>query len=330
MRAIRYTRFGPAETVLEPVELPTPDPAPGEVLVELRASGVNPSDVKLRAGARPGSTMAFPFVVPHSDGAGVIVACGEGVAPERRGQRVWIWNGQWRRQMGTAASHICLPAEQAVPLPEPASFAEGASLGIPAQTACAAVLGEGPVEGRCVMVTGAAGAVGRYAVQMARLAGAEVIATISSAEKAAHASSHANPPHHLIDYRREDVAERVMAITQGKGIDRLIEVDFGANIEVTEQIMADNGRIVSYASMAAPTPALPFYSLMFRNIRLWMLLDYLLEAPLRRDCEAQLGRWLEAGSLSHAIRATRPLEKTAEAHALVEDGGGLGNVIVEI
>ncbi|MEL6774482.1 MAG: alcohol dehydrogenase catalytic domain-containing protein, partial [Pseudomonadota bacterium] len=164
MKAALYRSFGPAADVLEIVEMPTPDPGPGEVLVELRASGVNPSDVKLRAGARPGATMAYPYIVPHSDGAGVIVAAGEGVDQARIGQRVWLWNGQWRRQHGTAASHIALPAALTAPLPEGTDFAAGACLGIPAVTAWTAVLGDGPVSGQRVLVTGGAGSVGRYAV----------------------------------------------------------------------------------------------------------------------------------------------------------------------
>ncbi|MEM7499485.1 MAG: NADPH:quinone reductase [Pseudomonadota bacterium] len=329
MQAIRYTRFGPAREVLEAVELPTPDPVQGEVLVELHASGVNPSDVKLRAGARPGATMTHDYAVPHSDGAGVIVAVGEGVERARERERVWIWNGHWRRQHGTAASHIALPAEQAVSLPEPCSFAEGACLGIPALTAWAAVLGDGPVEGKRVMVTGAAGSVGRYAVQIARLAGAEVIATVSAARRG-HATSHRHPAHHLIDYRADTVAERVMAITGGEGVDRLVEVEFGGNLETTAAIMAEGGSIATYASGAVPQPVLPFYPMMFRNLRLWMLLDYLLEPAMRRRGEADLGRWLAEGALDHAVAGTYPLAACADAHEAVEAGEKNGTVVVTI
>lgn len=326
MKAVWYEGFGPAADVLVHGEMPTPAPQAGEVLVRLHASGVNPSDVKLRAGARPGATMAWPRIVPHSDGAGVIEAVGSGVEPARVGQRVWVWNGQWRRPFGTAAEYIALPAGQAVPLPDGTGFAEAACFGIPAMTAWAAVLGDGPVAGQWVLVTGGAGSVGRYAVQMARLAGARVITTVSGAAKAAHAG----PADHVINYREEDVAARVLEITGGRGINRVVEVDFGANVAVTEKVIAERGTIAAYASAAAMAPVIPFYPLMFRNTRLWMLIVYLLDPEMRRRGEAQLATWLEQGALSHAVAMTFPLAETAAAHRAVEAGEKLGTVVVEI
>ena len=178
MRAITYTRFGPASEVLTLQDLPTPSPNAGEVLVRLAVSGVNPSDVKARAGGRPGVTEPpFPTIVPHSDGAGVIEAVGEGVDSSRVGERVWIWNGQWQRAFGTAAEYIALPSGQAVTLPEKTSFHEGAVLGIPGLTATHAVLGGGSVAGQTVLISGGAGTVGRLAVQVAKASGAHVLAT---------------------------------------------------------------------------------------------------------------------------------------------------------
>ena len=326
MQAVWYEGFGPAAEVLEHGEMPAPAPGAGEVLVRIHASGVNPSDVKLRAGARPGATMAFPRIVPHSDGAGVIEAVGEGVDATRKGQRVWVWNGQWRRAQGTAAELIALPAAQAVRLPEGTSFAEGACFGIPAMTAWYALMADGPIEGQTVLVTGGAGTVGRYAVQMARLAGAEVITTISSPEKAAHAG----PADHVLNYREEQVAPRVMEITGGRGVDRIVEVDFGVNQGISQQIIAEGGTIAAYASAGEMEPVLGFYPFMFRNVTLRMLIVYLLDAERRRKGEAQLTAWLEAGKLTHAVAATLPLAETARAHELVEAGGKLGTVVVEI
>ncbi len=326
MKAVWYQQFGTAGDVLTVGELPDPEPGPGEVLVRLHASGVNPSDVKLRAGARPGGRMEWPFVVPHSDGAGVVEAVGKGVDAGRVGQRVWVWNGQWRRQHGTAAELIAVPDEQAVFLPGNVSFEEGACLGIPAMTAWAAVMGDGPVEGRTVLVTGGAGSVGRYAVQMARIAGAEVITTVSGTKKAAHAG----PAHHVINYREEDVAARVLEITGGRGVDRIVEVDFGANLAVTEKVIAERGTVAAYASAGVMAPSLPFYPLMFRNRRLWMLIVYLLDPEMRRRGEAQLTTWLEQGALDHAVALTFPLADTVAAHRAVEAGEKLGSVVVEI
>ena len=165
MSAITYSRFGPASDVLTLQDLPTPSPKPGEVLVRLATSGVNPSDVKARAGGRPGVTEPpFPMIIPHSDGAGVVEAVGDGVDQSRVGERVWIWNGQWRRAFGTAAEYIALPSAQAVVLPENTSFGQGAVLGIPGLTATHAVLGGGSVQGQTVLVSGGAGTVGRLAV----------------------------------------------------------------------------------------------------------------------------------------------------------------------
>jgi NADPH2:quinone reductase len=326
MKAVWYEGFGPADAVLVHGDMAVPEPDAGEVLVRLHASGVNPSDVKLRAGARPGSVMAFPRIIPQSDGAGVIEAVGPGVDPTRTGQRVWIWNGQWRRQFGTAAEYIVLPAEQAVFLPDTTSFNEAACFGIPAMTAWMAVLGDGPVEGQTVLVTGGAGTVGRYAIQMARLAGAEVITTVSSPEKAAHAG----PADHIINYREADVAARVLEITGGRGVERIVEVDFGANLAVTEKIIAARGTIAAYASAADMTPSIPFYPLMFKNTRLWMLIVYMLDPAMRRRGEAQLTEWLEAGALSHAVAMTFPLAECAAAHRAVEAGEKLGSVVVEV
>jgi NADPH2:quinone reductase len=326
MKAVWYEGFGPAGEVLVHGDMAAPEPGAGEVLVRLHASGVNPSDVKLRAGARPGAVMAFPRIVPQSDGAGVIESVGPGVDPARAGQRVWVWNGQWRRQFGTAAEYIALPAEQAVFLPDSTAFSEAACFGIPAMTAWTAVLGDGPVEGQTVLVTGGAGTVGRYAIQMARLAGARVITTVSGPEKAAHAG----PADHVINYREEDVAARVMEITGGRGVERIVEVDFGANLAVTEKVIAERGTIAAYASAAQMAPSIPFYPLMFKNTRLWMLIVYLLDPAMRRRGETQLTAWLEQGALSHAVAARFPLAETATAHRVVEAGDKLGSVVVEI
>jgi NADPH2:quinone reductase len=331
MKAVWYEGFGPAGEVLVHGEMETPAPGPGEVLVRLAASGVNPSDAKLRAGARPGATMAHPRVVPHSDGAGVIEAVGEGVDRHRIGSRVWVWNAQWRRAFGTAAEYVALPAEQTAALPETASMAEGACLGIPAMTAWMTLFHDGPVSGQSVLVTGGAGAVGRYAVQMARLGGAaQVFTTVSGPEKAAHATSHAHAPDAVIDYRREDVAERVLALTEGAGVERIVEVEFGGNLAVSERVIAEGGTIAAYASMAEPEPRLPFYPLMFRNVRLHTALVYLLDPARRARGAAQITDWLAEGRLSHAVAEVHPLAGTAAAHRAVEAGDRLGTVVVEI
>ena len=324
MRAVFYDRFGPASDVLQIGELPDPEPEAGEVLVRLKATAANPSDVKLRAGARPGAVMEFPVIVPHSDGAGVIEAVGAGVDPARIGQRVWVWNGQWRRAFGTAAELIALPAAQAVPLPEGTGFAEGACLGIPAMTAWITLFRDGPVKGQTVLVTGGAGAVGRYACQMARLGGARVIATVSSAEKGRHSTA---PD--WVNYRKSDVADAVLDLTDGRGVDRIVDVDFGANQETSLRLIREGGVIAAYASAGEMTPSLAFYPLMFRSVTLQMPLAYLIPDALRRRGEAQLAEWLAAGVLSHAVVPAGTLADLAAAHDRVATGDKRGTIVAE-
>ncbi|MDF2765090.1 MAG: NADPH:quinone reductase [Rhodospirillales bacterium] len=326
MKAAWYERNGPAREVLQVGTLADPVPGPGEVLVRVHVSGVNPSDVKSRAGARGG--MAFARIVPHSDGAGVVEAVGPGVDKARIGERVWLWNGQWRRPFGTAAERIALPAEQAVKLPDGASFDAGACMGIPAMTAEACLFSDGPLEGKTVLVTGGAGAVGHYGIQLAKWAGARVIATAGRSETvAACRDSGADL---VIDYKRENVAERVREATAGAGVDRIVEVEFGGNLETSLSAIKENGVIAAYASMGAPTPALPFYPLMFKAVTLRLVLVYILAPEARRRSIANLTAALAAGALTHPMAGRFPLDQIARAHEAVEAGNKLGQVLVSI
>lgn len=325
MKAITYRSFGTAEDVLELVDMPEPVAGPGEVVVQVKATGINPSDVKLRGGARPGAVMQYPVVIPHSDGAGVIVAVGADVDPARVGERVWIWNGQWQRAFGTGAEYIALPSEQAVFLPETTSFAEGACFGIPAMTAWYALYADGPIADKTVLVTGGAGTVGRYACQMAALGGARVITTVSSQEKAAHSGAD-----EFVNYRTQNVTQAVMDMTDGAGVDRIVEVDFAANQDASLGLIRPGGTIASYASASQMRPELDFYGFMFKNIRLHMLIVYQLDAVARRRGEAQLTEWLEQGVLTHAVVPAGHLADAAAAHKMVEAGEKMGTVVLEV
>lgn len=325
MRAAWYEEFGAAADVLSVGEMDMPAVGAGEVLVRVKASGVNPSDVKLRAGARPGAVMAYPRIVPHSDGAGVIEAVGAGVDGARVGERVWIWNGNWQRAFGTGAEYIALPSEQAVALPDGTTFAEGACLGIPAMTAWYGLFSDGPIKGQTVLVTGGAGTVGRYACRMARLGGARVITTVSSEVKAAHAGAD-----DWINYRETDVVEAVRDLTDGAGLDRILDVDFGVNQAASVELIKPGGVIASYASAGDMVPALQFYPLMFKDVTLRMLIVYQLRGEMRRRGEAALTAWLEAGDLSHAVVDAGGLDDIASAHDRVASGDKLGSVVLEI
>jgi NADPH:quinone reductase len=327
MLAAWYERNGPAAEVIRVGEMPMPEPGPGEVLVRVHGSGVNPSDVKRRAGWG-GQAMGFSRIVPHSDGAGVIDRVGPGVPPGRLGERVWIYNGQWKRPFGTAAEHIALPAAQAVRLPDSIGFAEGACLGIPAMTAHRCVFADGPVAGRTVLVTGGAGAVGNYAVQLAKWGGAAVIATASSEAKAALAREAGAD--HVVNYRAEDVAGRVKALTGGSGVDRIVEVDFGANLAASVAVLKPHGTIATYASMADSEPKLPFYTMMRLNHTIRLVFVYELTEAEFGQAIADITRWLESGAARHRIAARFPLDRLAAAHEAQEAGTAPGNIVVDI
>jgi NADPH2:quinone reductase len=327
MLAAFYERTGPAREVLQLGELPTPEPGPGEVRIRLAASGVNPSDVKSRAGLRS-SALPFPRIVPHSDGAGTIDAVGAGVAAARRGERVWTWNGAWRRPFGTAAEYIVLPAGQAVALPEGIGFEAGACLGIPALTALHAVRMDGGVADKAVLITGGAGAVGHYAIQMARLLGARtIIATVSNAAKAQVALRAGADE--TIDYRNEDVAARVAQLTHNEGVDRVIEVDFAANVTAALNAVKEEGDIVVYGS-GKPDVAVPFFPAILKNLRVRFMMVYVLTPKDRAAALDRLGSWLRDGKLEHQIAERLPLAQVAQAHELVESGRVTGNVVLTI
>ena len=327
MRAVSFDRAGPAAEVLELGDLAKPVPGPGEVLVRLGYSGINPSDVKLRAGQRAGG-LPYPRIVPHSDGAGEIEALGEGVEARRLGEAVWVYNGQWQRPFGTAAQWIALPAEQAVRLPAGVTLQAGACLGIPAQTGCHVIVGAGPLDGRWVLIQGAGGAVARYALQFARRAGARIAASVGGPAQAALAKELGA---HAVVQRGDPEAEaQLLAATGGHGFDLIVDGELGANIDASARLLADNGEICSYGSALVREPALPFYPLLFKSARLRFPLIYLLSAPERLATLAEMTRALEAGDLDHAIDQVYPLERTAEAHERVESGQRQGAVLVRI
>jgi NADPH2:quinone reductase len=326
MKAVWYDRNGPAAEVLTYGDLPTPSPGPGEVLVRLATSGVNPSDWKTRLGrTRP---KVFPRIIPHSDGAGIIEAVGEGVDRGRIGERVWIWNGQWKRPFGTAAEYIALPGAQAVRLPDGMSFEAGACLGIPALTALHGLLTDGGCAGQRVLVSGGAGSVGHYAVQMARLLGAaQVIATVSGPAKAAHAMEAGADA--VVNYREEAVPARIMALTGGAGVDRVVEVDLAGNGGLLHQICAHGAIVAGYGSNTQEA-IFPFSPTIVKGIGVRFYIVYELTPAQRATAIGALTPWLERGMLRHAIAARLPLAECARAHDEVQAGRHMGNLVLTI
>ncbi len=325
MRAAFYTRQGPAREVLQVGEQSTPHPGPGEVRVRLRTSGVNPSDWKVRRGGFGRSLMA-PLIIPHSDGAGVIDAAGSDLV-NRIGQRVWIWNGQWQRPHGTAADYIVVPGAQAVTLPETIDDAAAACLGIPALTAMQAVRLANLTPDMTVLIAGGAGCVGHYAIQMAKLRGAQVITTISSHAKAAHASAAGADA--IINYRREDVGERIRALTRDRGVDVVIEMDLTSNASFYPEILRRHATVIVYG-MAANEATLPTLWLMQNSITLRLFLIYDISETDRAAAIVELNGLLAGNRLVHTIARRLPLDAVAEAHELVERGDVIGNIVLDI
>ena len=325
MRAAFYERYGDAADVLEVGELADLAVGPGEVRVAVAASGVNPSDVKARAGSR-GGPMAFERIVPHSDGAGTVDAVGPGVPGELVGQRVWLWEAQWQRAWGTAAEHTVVPARCVAPLPEAATFEEGACLGIPALTAHRCLFADGPVDGRTVLVSGATGRVGGYAVQLAKHSGATVLALVGSEENADRAAKLGAD--HAFDYRAEGLAEQILDLTGGRGVDRIVDAEFGANLAADTAVLAANGTIATYASAAAPTPTCAVYPLMLKNATLRFVLVYDIPEEAKQQAARDVNALLAAGRLQHRIAVSLPLAEIASAHEAIERNTAQGCVIV--
>ena len=326
MKAAWYEKIGAANEVLHVGELADPIPQAGEVLVEIKASGVNPSDVKTRAGAR--GELQFPKIIPHSDGGGVITAVGEGVDEDRIGKSVWLWNAAFGRADGTCAEMIALPSEQAVNLPDETSFEAAACLGIPASTAFYGMLCDGSVEGQTVLVTGGAGAVGYYGIQLAKWSGANVIATVSGDEKAAIANDAGADL--IINYRDDDVVTAVKDFTNGHGVDRILEVEFGGNLSVSKEVIKPNGTIAAYGSVAVMEPSLPFYDLMFKGVKLNTYLIYIVSDRDRNLIVNGLNRAMNDQALNHMISESYSLDEIVDAHLSMESNQVIGNIVVKI
>jgi len=320
-----YEQNGRARDVLRVGEQPDPLPGRGEVRVRLRASGLNPSDVKARAGSRP---VIPPRVIPNSDGAGTIDRIGAGVSRKRMGERVWVYNGQWQRPSGTSAQYIVLPSAQAVPLPKKLSYQHGACLGIPVMTAHRCLFADGPIRNRNVLVTGGAGVVGHYAVQLARWAGAHVFASVSSPAKAVHAKKAG--AHAVVNYVAEDLGDRLRELTGGGGIDRVVDVEFGANLPAYVKALRADAAVATYSSMKVPEPRLPFYDLMRLNFTLRMVLVYTMPPAAKARALADIARWIATGRPKFAIAARFPLREIVAAHEFLEAGDKVGHVILDI
>lgn len=316
MRAAFYRSQGPAREVFEIGELPDPHPAQGEVRVRIRTSGINPTDTYTRSGVRRRG-MPFDTIVPNQDGAGVIDEVGAGVARGRVGERVYVTMAQWQRPWGTASEYLALPADRAIPLPENISFEQGACLGVPILTAHYALALYGGVAGQTVLVQGGAGAVGFYAIQFAKFMGATVIATVSSDAKAQIARSAGAD--HVINYRTEELGARVAAITSGRGVRRVLEVNFAANSGKIQEVLGKGGTVVVYGSRGPEGTIAATWGIQNQpTIR--FIYMYELPAEVYQAAYADLAAWAAAGRLKHLPVKTFALHEIGAAHEMVEQG----------
>lgn len=321
MKAALYRETGAATDVLAIEEIDAPAPGAGEVAVRIHVSGVNPTDVKARSGAVPRPIRGFQ--VPHQDGAGVIESVGEGVDASRVGQRVWVMLGAVG-PIGTAGELCVVPSEFALPLPDNASFSLGASLGVPAVTAEHCLRADGPIAGQTVLVAGGAGAVGHFAIELARKAGARVIATVSNDDKAALAS--AAGADLVVDYTKPDALDTIRSFSPT--VDRIVEVNLAANLELDLAVSHPGTVVVSYAA-SGDDPVLPVRACMSANVVLRFVLLYGVPRPQLLEAAHAVSEAVSAGALTELPVHRYPLTQIADAHQ-AQESGVVGKILVDI
>jgi NADPH2:quinone reductase len=322
MRAALYDRYGTAGDVLRVEEIERPEPGPGEVSVRVEVSGINPTDWKSRAGATPRPIDGFQ--IPHHDGAGVIDKVGEGVDPGRSGERVWLWMAAAGRRWGTAAQWSVLPERQAVRLPDGVPAELGASLGVPAMTAHRCLFSDGPLDGKTVLVAGGAGAVGHFAIELAKHAGATVITTVSGPAKAELATRAGAD--HVVNYRDPDAADQIRSLAPP--VDRVIELALGANLQLDLAVTRPHAHIVTYAAEPAD-PELPVRACMTANVTLRFVLLYGIPSEAFDQAARDITTALTDGKLTGLPVTRFTLDDVAAAHDAVE-AGALGKVLIDL
>mgnify|MGYP001202929393 FL=1 len=326
MRAYFYNESGAASAVLNYGDFPSPIPKPGEVRVKLAVSGINPTDCKRRQTGR--ELGKFETIIPNNDGAGVIETVGNKVAPTRVGQRVWLFGAQANRPFGTAAEFCVVPDAYAIPLPDEVSFAEGACLGVPAVTAHRGLFGSGKITGLTILISGGTGRVGRYTLQMAKTAGALVISTAGSVEKCVEMKELGAD--YVFNYKTDNIESAVLEITNGKGVDRMVDVEFGSNIELAPKLIKSNGHLTAYGSDAIPTPKMPFYDFMFKNITIQAFSIFGMPEKAKFTAFKYINQMLETGSLHHRIDSHYSFDEMIIAHENLERNNLSGSCLVSI
>ncbi len=327
MKASWFEAFGSAQDTIKLGELDKPVAGPGEVLVKMKTTGVNPSDVKKRAGAFP-NLLDNGHVIPHSDGAGIIEAVGEGVDASRIGERVFVYQAQYGRLLGTAAEYVAIDSSRAPKLPDNTGFDVGAVIGIPIMTAHRCVFADGDVKDTTILITGGAGRVGYYAIQWAKWGGAKVIATASNdADKALCLEMGADA---VVNHREENWGEAVVEANGGAKVGRIVDVEFGQNLPEVLKCADFNAVIATYSSTVVKQPELPFIQMMFMDLTIRMVIVYAMPEEAKMQAIADTTKLLEEGKLQHRIAHSLPFNEMARSHELIEQGGFGGCVVVNI
>jgi NADPH2:quinone reductase len=331
LRAAWYQSKGEAKDVLKVGEMPDPHPGPGEVRIRVYVSAVNPSDTKQRAGWGGGAKMPFSRIIPHNDGAGVIDAVGAGVSQSRVGERVWIFEAQRDgRAFGTAADFVVLPSANAIQLPDAASMEDGASMGVPGMTAHQLLFRDGGIQGQTVFVAGGAGSVGHITVQLARWAGARVIASVGAQSQAEIAR--ACGAHCVINYKSDDVAAKVEEFTgSANSVDRVIEVAFAKNAELDAKMLRRGGVIATYMiDERDPKPAMALMPLLMKNITVHFTLVYVMSKAAHDAAAAELNAALANKALKPHVARRFTLDQIAEVHEAMGTQGLGGKALLEL
>ena len=329
MKAVWYERKGAAAMVLNYGDLPDPEPGPGEVRVKVQVSGLNPTDTKARGGWGGNVEMPFARIIPHQDGAGVIDRAGPGIPASRVGECVWIYEAQLGRAFGTAAEYVCVPSENAVRLPDAASFETGACLGVPAITAHRCLFQDGGIQGQTVLVAGGGGAVGHAAILLGKWAGARVVTTVSRAEQ--EESARAAGADLVVNRKTEDVAARIKDFTRGAGVDRVVEVSFEANLDLNRAVLKPNGVISTYASGTPDsTPRFPFSPVMRQGLTMHFVLVYVMPREAHWAATREVNAALEAGSYRPQVARVFRLDEAVAAHEALESGNTVGKILISL
>jgi NADPH2:quinone reductase len=316
MKTVWFEKRGPAREVLVVGEMPDPMPEIGQVRVRVRVSGVNPSNTH----------MEFPRIVPGQDGAGVIDRVGLGVPESRIGERVWVYEAYRGRPFGTAAQYVVVPSHQAIKLPDSIDFDTGAGLGVPAMTSHRCLFADGGIQGKTVLVHGGGGGVGNPAIQLARWAGARVITTVSRPEQ--ETAARVAGAHVIVNRKRDNVVQSVAAATGGAGVDLIVDVDFGQNIEANIGMLKVGGAIATYFS--SNIPQFPFFPLMVNCITVHYVLVYTMSQQAHEEAIRDTTACLEAGQYRTQVGARFPLEHLADAHEAQDSGEVVGKILIDV